>query len=118
MFNYIGQGTPMYINTTRLTLDNEWSEEELESNIDDECIKLAPIYEAKYRNRAVYDKDLYKPPYLAEKIKDESGDLIEIYNKEYDKHRNEKMFGIHWFDKWIEAQVRRILNGNLVGGTK
>lgn len=111
-------GTPMYVSTVRTTLDHEWTHDELASNIDDECIKLVEVYKGKYQNRAVYDKDLLKAPYLAEKIKDESGDLIEVYNKCADAHRNENKFGIYWFDKWIEEQVRRILNNNLVGGAK
>lgn len=109
------QYSPIYGSTTRTTIDGEWTYEELRDNIDDECIKLAPIYERKYRDRAVYDKNLFKPAYLAEKIRNESDDLIEIYNKEYDKHRNEKIFGIHWFDAWIAKQVQHVMNNNLVG---
>ena len=111
-------GIPMYTGTIRTTLDCEWTHDELASNIDDECIKLIEVYKDKYQNRAVYDKDLLKPAYLAEKIKNESGDLIEVYNKCADAHRNENKFGIYWFDKWIEKQVKRILNSNLVGGAK
>lgn len=107
---------PVYGSIHRTTLDGEWTDEELSSNIDDECFKLVPEYKKKYENRAVYDENLFLPPYVAEKIKNESGDLIEIYNKCADAHRNEKMFGIHWFDKWIEEQVRHIMNKNLVGG--
>ena len=111
-------GIPMYTGTIRTTLDCEWTHDELASNIDDECIKLIEVYKDKYQNRAVYDKDLLKPAYLAEKIKNESDDLIEVYNKCADAHRNENKFGIYWFDKWIEKQVKRILNSNLVGGAK
>lgn len=111
-------GIPVYGSNPRTTLDGEWTEEELADNIDSECIKLVPVYESKYKNRAVYDSDLLKPIYLAEKIKNESGDLIEIYNKEYDKHRNDKIYGIHWFDEWIKKQIRRIMDNNLVGDAK
>ena len=107
---------PMYGNTPRVTLDGEWTHEELSDNIDDECLKLVPTYEQKYKGRAVYDKNMFSPLYVAERIKNESADLIEVYNKEYDKHRNEKMFGIHWFDRWIEEQVKHIIISNLVGG--
>lgn len=107
----------IYGSVEQLTIDREWTYEELADNIDDECIKLVPDYANKHKFRAVYDENLYKPQYVAEKIKNEN-DLIEVYNKEYDKHRYEDMFGIVWFDKWIESQVRRIMNANLVGGKK
>ena len=109
---------PLYSSSPRTTLDGEWTEEELADDIYDECSKLVRVYKTKYRNCAVYDNNLYKPQYLAEKIKSESDDLIEIYNKCADKHRNENAFGIHWFDEWIHEQIKRILNANLVGGTK
>ena len=106
-----------YSSAPRTTLDNEWTEEELSGDVYDECVKLLPEYEQKYSNRAVYDKDLFKPAYLAEKITSEN-DLIEVYNKEYDKHRDQNMFGIVWFDKWIASTIRKIMNDNLVGGIK
>lgn len=107
---------PMYDSNERTTLDGEWTHEELDDNIYDECVKLIPKYEQRHAGRAVYDRDLYLPQFLAEKIKTENGDLIEIYNREADKHRNENKFGICWFDKWIETQVKCIMNANLVGG--
>lgn len=112
-----GCETSMYGSVERTTLDNEWTEKELSENVDDECIKLLPTYEQKYKNRAMYDTNLLKPPYMAEKIKNEN-DLIEVYNTCYDKHRNERMFGIHWFDEWIEEQINKILKNNLVGSRK
>lgn len=108
----------VYGSSPRVTLDGEWTYEELADDIHDECIKLVGEYQQKYKNRAVYDMDLYKPQYLAEKIKDENGDLIEIYNTCADKHRNENVFNIHWFDEWIHEQIRKILKSNLVGDTK
>ena len=107
-----------YDSSPRVTLDGEWTYEELAGDIDDECMKLAPIYKEKHKNRAVYDQNLYKPQYLAEKIKNESDDLIDIYNKCADAHRNEGIFNINWFDEWIEKQVKTIMNANLVGGRK
>ena len=77
-----------YRSTPRTTLDNEWTEEELRGDIYDECMKLLPEYEQKYKHKAVYDKDLFKPQYLAEKIISEN-DLVEAYNREYDKHRDQ-----------------------------
>ena len=71
-------GIPMYSSSPRTTIDDEWTEEELADNIDDECIKLIDKYKGKYVNKAVYDSNLLKPAYLAEKIKSESEDLIEI----------------------------------------
>lgn len=102
----------------RVTLDKEWTEEELIDNIYDECTKLLPLLQEEYKNRAVYNTDLYKPQYLAEKIRAESDDLIEIYNKCVDAHRNDNKFGIYWFDQWISKQVTRIITNNLVGGKK
>ena len=113
-----GLGMSVYQgNIDRTTLDGEWTEEELAGDVDDECMKLIPQLISRYKNRAMYDTNLLKPPYLAEKIKSEN-DLIEIYNKCADAHRSEKVFGIHWFDQWVAEQIKSILNNNLVGGGK
>jgi hypothetical protein len=108
----------VYGSSPRTTLDGEWTEEELAGDIYDECTKAVGDYPQKYKNRAVYDSDLFKPQYLAEKIRNENDDLIEIYNKLYDQHRNENKFGIHWFDLWVQKQIRHIMSDNLVGNAK
>ena len=100
----------------RTTLDGEWTEEELAGDIVDECIKLLPEYEKKYAHKAVYNENLYKPEYMAESIKIEAGDLIEVYNREYDRHRNDSKFGIYWYDEWVRQQIKRRMKSNLVGG--
>lgn len=109
---------PMYGSSPRVTLDEEWTEEELADNIYDECVRVLKEYQEKYKGRALYDTNLLKPQYLAEKIRNENDDLIEIYNKLYDQHRNENKFGIYWFDLWIEKQIRHIMTDNLVGNAK
>ena len=115
----MGLGSGMYAgNIERKTLDGEWTISELEDDVDDECLKLVPVLADKYKNRAVYDKDLFKWQYVAEKIKSETDDLIEVYNKEYDRHRDEKLFGIVHFDNWIKKRIERIMNSNLVGAGK
>lgn len=111
-------GIPMYAgNSHRLTIDKEWDEEELAGDVSDECIKLVPQLAEKFKDRAMADRDLMKPQYMASKICEEN-DLIEIYNKEYDRHRNEDIFGIHWFDAWVLAEIKKIASSNLVGDKK
>ena len=72
----------------RMTLDGEWSESELKDNVWDDCNTVLKEWLIKNSGKTVYDKNLLSVDYLAEHICDEH-DVVEIYNKEYDKHRND-----------------------------
>lgn len=107
----------------RTTLDGEWTEEELEADLEDEAMAILNgdkhkgtkgwIEEHKFR--AVKDKDLLYSEYLANMIREEN-DLIVLYNTEYDKHRNDtnRKFGIHYFDEAIRKKMKDILKDNLI----
>lgn len=99
----------------RTTLDDEWTEEELRGDVYDECTKILTKVAPKHNTRAMYDSNLLKVPYLVEDICNEY-DLIEEYNKQYDKHRHENKFGIHYFDDWLRSVINIKLAQNLVGG--
>lgn len=99
----------------RTTLDREWSEDELQDDIYDICVNvMTPKLLDSYKYRALKDRDLLKPHYMSEQILDEVGDVVELYNKEYNKHRNEKIFGIHWYDEAITRIIKKKLKENLV----
>ena len=102
-------------NRERVTLDAEWSESELKDNVWDDCNQVLKEWLVKNSNKPVYNKDLLSVDYLAEQVCNEN-DVIEVYNKEYDKHRNdeEKLFGVAYFDNWCKAHVRLLLKANLV----
>jgi hypothetical protein len=106
---------PMYGSNPRTTLDGEWTEDELMDDVDDECAKLVIVYNKRLEGRALYDQTLLIPRVLAEKVRC-NNDLIEVYNKCADAHRDENRFGIHWFDDWVRSEVKKIMNANLVTG--
>lgn len=104
----------MYQVEERSTLDGEWYEGELEADIYDVCVEVMTEQEMnKYKYRALKDPDLLKPQYMAEKINSYT-DVIMLYNKEYDKHRKEKVFGIRWYDNAIKKLIDQELKNNLV----
>lgn len=99
----------------RTTLDGEWDEEELKSDVYDVCTEV--MTEAtlkKYTNRALRNTKLLLPDYMNETILNSIDDVIELYNTEYDKHRHENKFGIIWYDEAIKKMVLKILKENLV----
>ena len=105
----------MHQPVVRTTLDGEWDEDELRGDIYDVCIEvMTPELLKKYQFRALKDINLLKPNYMAEHISNQIDDVIELYNKEYDKHRNEKCFGIKWYDETITSMIKRELKENLV----
>lgn len=105
----------MHQPVVRTTLDGEWDEDELRGDIYDVCIEvMTPELLKKYQFRALRDTNLLKPNYMAEHILNQIDDVIELYNKEYDKHRNEKCFGIKWYDETITSMIKRELKENLV----
>lgn len=110
-------------NEERLTLDHEWTESELQDDIYSDVKAILngddknKGWIAKNRHRAVYDSDLIKPEYLAEKIKNEI-DVIELYNSAYDKHRNDerRLFPIHYYSEELQKIIKKVLSENLVKG--
>lgn len=99
----------------RTTLDKEWTYEELHENVYDVCMEhMTDKLLGKYVNKALFNADLLKPQYMADKLLNQIEDLIELYNSEYDKHRNEKCFGIVWFDEAIKKMITKELRENLV----
>ncbi|MBO5388661.1 MAG: hypothetical protein J6A59_11070 [Lachnospiraceae bacterium] len=100
-------------NRQRVTIDREWTEEDLKDEVKDEVFKIVQEWNSKHIGRAVYNTDMLLDAYVAETIIN-GIDLIETYNREYDKHKNEKRFGIHYFDEWLKKELVKQLNKNLV----
>ena len=74
----------MYQPVERTTLDGEWTEEELKSDIYDVCVEvMTDKVLSQYKYRALRDSNLLKLQYMAEHIADQIDDVIELYNKEY-----------------------------------
>lgn len=101
----------------RTTLDQQWEEDELIDDIYDVCHEvMTDELLAKYKRRALFDYSLLLVPYMAEEITSSIDDVIELYNKEYDKHRNTANAenGISFYDSAIKKMVLSKLKGNLV----
>lgn len=107
----------------RVTLDGEWTESELKDELWDETHKVLqgenekPGWLKANFKRAVLNEDMLHEEFIVEDICDRC-DLIETYNKAYDKHRNDKpmLFGIHYFDEAARAEINKVLKNNLVTG--
>ena len=105
--------------TERTTIDGEWTEKDLKEDVLDEAHKLLHDEKsgwlAKNKGRAVLNKDLLHEEFLCNEICD-SLDLVEVYNTQYDLHRNDenRKFGIHYFDEYIVKQLNKILKENLL----
>lgn len=107
----------------RVTLDGEWTESELKDDLWDEANKFLKGTKdfkgwlATHKGRAMRDPDLCKVEYLVEDICSRY-DLIEVYNKVVDIHRNDekKLFGIVYFDQIAIAEIEKTLKQNLVTG--
>lgn len=105
----------------RTTLDGEWTESELQDDIYSDVKTVLNGKDNikgwidKNKHKAVYDSDLLKAEYLTEKIKNEV-DVVELYNKAYDKHRNDerKLFPIHYYSEELRKIIKKELNNNLV----
>lgn len=98
----------------RSTLDGEWTESELQADIYDVCVEVMTEQLIKrYDGRAIRDQNLLKLQYMAEQIAGEV-DVVELYNKEYDKNRNKNMFGIIFYDEAIKSIILKKLKENLV----
>lgn len=99
----------------KFTIDGEWDEEELKGDVFDEVYKYynENNVQKKYQNKALYDRDMLKPQYMIEEIQTQY-DLIEEYNRQYDKRKSEKKFGIVYFDEWLNKEILKILRDNLV----
>ena len=105
----------------RTTLDGEWTESELKDDLWDEANKFLngdkdnTGWLEKHKDRAMRDPDLCKVQYLVEDICNRF-DMIEIYNKVVDMHRNDehKLFGIVYFDQIAKAEFEKTLKQNLI----
>ena len=107
-----------YGSRERTTIDGEWTFDELKDDLWSEAKKILEGDKGwieTHKFRAFKDPDLIKLEYLVEDICNRY-DLIEVYNKAYDKHRNDKpmKFGIHYFDELAVAEVLKTLNNNLL----
>lgn len=108
-------------NRERTTLDGEWTESELKDDLWDEANKFIngdkdnTGWLEKHKGRAMRDPDLCKVQYLVEDICDRF-DMIEVYNKVVDMHRNDehKLFGIVYFDQIARAEIEKTLKQNLI----
>lgn len=115
------EASALYGHTERTTLDGEWTEEELKETMLDEIAKvLHGDKEHKgwleiNKHRAVKDKSLLHEEYIYTNICDRF-DIIEVYNKVVDNHRNDKprLFGIHYFDEVVHKELNKILKENLM----
>jgi len=109
----------LYGHVDRTTLDGEWTEEELKDDVWSEAKKILRDegWLEKHKHRTLKDSDLTHEEFIVEDICSRY-DLIEVYNRAYDKHRNDKpmKFGIHYFDELARAEVLKVLKNNLVTG--
>lgn len=105
----------------RVTIDGEWTESELKDDIYEEACKLLNGTKdnkglaEKYKHRALIDRDLLLPEYITTHICD-NHDIIEVYNKLVDIHRNDEkiLFGIQYFDEVVRVEVQKVLKENLI----
>jgi len=108
-------------NIERTTLDGEWTESELKDDLWDEANKILngtnghDGWVAKHSGRIFRDSDLLLPEFVVNNICDRF-DLVEVYNRAYDLHRNDKpmKFGIHYFDELARAEINKVLKENLM----
>ena len=108
-------------NIERTTIDGEWTESELKDDLWDEANKILngdksqKGWVEKHSGRAMRDNDLCKVEFLVEDICTRY-DLVEVYNRAYDMHRNDKpmKFGIHYFDELARAEINKTLKANLL----
>ncbi len=111
--DYNEMSSSYYSSQNRTTLDGEWEYDELLGVLTDETDKKVKEFNEKNQFRAVKDKELTYTEFIVNKICDEH-DLIELYNDEYDKHRNdtEKVFNIHHFENRVHSIIDRIFKDN------
>lgn len=106
----IGYYTPK----VKVTLDGEWTAEELVEEVHDLAFEILPGWLEKNKYRAVKNKDLLHDEFLRNEVLDNI-DVIDIYNEAVSKHRNdkEKLFGIVYFDEAITKMLLNVLDDNL-----
>ena len=101
----------------RTTLDGEWTYDELKDDIWSEAKKILRDegWINKHKCRAFKDNDLLHEEFIVEDICNRY-DLIEVYDRAYETHRNDKTIelGIYYFDELARAEVLKILKNNLV----
>ena len=108
-----------YGSRERTTLDGEWTHEDLKDDLWSEAKKILRDegWLKKHEGRAFKDRDLLHEEFIVEDICGRY-DLIEVYNRAYDKHHNDehRKFGIHYFDEVARAEILKVLKNNLVTG--
>lgn len=102
----------------RVTLDGEWTEDELKGDVEDEAYKILEGdkgWVESHKFCALRNKDLTHVEFLVNTFCDEN-DLIALYNSAVDEHRNdsETMFGIHYFDQKVHSKLLKMLSENLL----
>lgn len=102
-----------YGHKERVTLDGEWTEQELQDELRDEVMRIVQEFNNEYKDRALKDSSMRHDEYVSTKIIEQL-DLVEIYNTQYDKRRSEGLFGIHYFDDWVKKELTKVLKNNLV----
>lgn len=118
------EASSIYGSVERTTLDGEWTEEELKETMLDEIAKILHGDKTNKgwleinKHRAVKNKDFLHEEFICTNICDRF-DLIEVYNRVVDLHRNDKprLFGIHYFDQIVHKEVNKMLKENLISGS-
>ena len=86
----------------------------MQADIYDVCVEVMTDNLLKrYNGRALRNKDLLKLQYMTEQIAGEI-DVVETYNKAYDKNRSKNQFGIIFYDEAIKSIILKKLKENLV----
>lgn len=99
----------------RSTYDGEWFEDELKSDIYDVCKEvMTEEFVAKYKHRAVLDRDVLKYQYMAEIISNQIGDVVELYDQEYANSGDREVLGITLFDNAIKNMIASNIRENLI----
>lgn len=106
----------IYGHEERVTIDKEWTYNELYDDVYDVTLAYYSQnkVQQKYKDRAVYDRELISHPHEMMRQIQLNRDLIDVYNTEYNKRRSENKFGITYFDEWINKEINRLLRENEV----
>ena len=104
----------MHQPVVRTTLDGEWDEDELKSDIYDVCTEvMTEAVLKKYTNRALRNSKLLLPDYMHETILNSIDDVIELYNI-VSNYRKDNKSGIVWYDEAIKEMILKLLKENLI----
>lgn len=99
----------------RYTIDDEWSEEELKSNVYDVCVEvMTDRLLKKYEHKALYNTNLLNHQYMTDHILNQIGDVVEFYNDKYNSCHGDVIFKIVLFDNAIKSIILNDLRENVV----